>query len=93
VAAGCASVDPGRCYAGGARAETGAARRRAVGAVCAGDIGALLDLYDAAVGGPAIGHAQLAIARHDGVALYRRFAARLWFCKFRDGVAVDELDK
>ncbi|HKT86050.1 MAG TPA: TIM barrel protein [Novosphingobium sp.] len=59
----------------------------------ADEIAHLLELCDVATVGLAIDTAELTIARHDVVALYRRFAPRVWHFQFKDALAVDELDE
>lgn len=53
----------------------------------------LLQLTDAGSVGLAFDTAELAIAGHDPVALYRRHHARVWHFHFKDALAVDTLNE
>jgi inosose dehydratase len=57
------------------------------------DIDALLALLDPTIVGLAIDTAELTIAGHDVVALYRRFHPRVWHFHFKDALATDTLDE
>jgi inosose dehydratase len=53
----------------------------------------LMQLCDADNVGLAFDTAELTIAGHDVVALYRRFHDRVWHFQFKDALAVDTLDE
>lgn len=59
----------------------------------ADELAQLLALCDSANVGLAFDTAELTIAGHDVVALYRRFHARVWHFHFKDALAVDTLDE
>jgi inosose dehydratase len=57
------------------------------------DIDALLALLDPATIGLALDTAELTIAGHDAVALYRRYHSRVWHVHLKDALAIDELNE
>lgn len=59
----------------------------------ADELEALVELSDCNNVGLAFDTAELTIAGHDVVALYRRFHDRVWHFQFKDALAVDTLDE
>lgn len=59
----------------------------------ADELSNLMGLCDADTVGLAFDTAELTIAGHDVVALYRQFHARVWHFQFKDALAVDTLDE